>query len=417
MELLLVTLGTAGDVHPFVALGSELKRRNHRVVLVTNEHFRPVAERVGLDFQGIGSADHYRCVLANPDIWRPVRGFRILIQELILGSMRAVFDAIERLGNERTVLVAPCFIYGARIAREKFSIPLATLVLQPASVWSTVEPSLTASVPWSSYLPRSLQSLFARGLEHFFLEPLLAPETNRFRRELGFSPVQRILAAWQYSPDRVIGLFPEWFAPHASDWPSQLIQTGFISHENLDPLPMPRELENFLSRGEAPIVFTPGSGNCHASKFFEVAAAACRKLQQRGLFLTGYANQLPKNLPDGVRHFEYAPFDKTFPSCKALVHHGGIGTLAKGLAAGLPQLIMPMAFDQPDNARRLKRLGAGDLILPKHFTPDRVADKLGRMIRSDDLNQRCRTLSSRIDTGAALNGTCSIIESLPRVES
>ncbi|MGR9106948.1 MAG: glycosyltransferase [Gammaproteobacteria bacterium] len=414
MDVLLVTLGTAGDVDPFLAIGCELKRRSHHVTLVSNDYFRPAAERMGLDFEGFGSIEHYRSVLADPDIWHPVRGYRILLRELFLGSMRPAFEVIERLRNNRSVLVAPCYLYGARIAAEKFSLPLATVVLQPASLWSTERPSIFSSVSWHRFIPLRLQGLLAKALAHFYLEPQLAPETRQFRRELGLPHADRIATRWPYSPDRVIGLFPEWFASPVPDWPPQFIQTGFVSHEGFDPMPIPGDLEEFLADGEAPIAFTPGSGNCQARNFFEVALEVCHRLRQRGLFLTGFREHLPLPLPAGIRHFEYLPFSRVFPRCKAIVHHGGIGTLAKGLAAGIPQLIMPIAYDQPDNALALKRLGTGDLICQQDFNPDRVADTLGRMIDSPLMISRCRSFSAKTDTRTALDETCSVIESLRR---
>lgn len=417
MDVLLVTLGTAGDVHPFVALGSELKKRNHRVTLVTNEVFQPLAERLGLHFTGIGSVDHFQSVLANPNIWSPVRGFKILAEELILGCMRPTFEAIESLSCDQTVVIAPCFLFGARIAQEKFSLPLATVILQPSSVWSTARPTSISSLSWSRFLPGTLQSLMAMALRDYFLEPLLTPETNRFRSELGLPPAKRIATDWLYSPDRVIGLFPNWFAVPASDWPPQLIQTGFVSHERHDPFPIADACQAFLAEGEPPIAFTPGSGNLHASQFFKVAVAACQRLNQRGLLLTGFQDHLPGALPDGIRHFDYVPFDGVFPLCKAVVHHGGIGTLSKALVAGIPQLVMPMAYDQPDNAQRLKQLGVGDLIRPKRFKTDAVVQKLDDLIGSDIRRQRCKSISTRIDSAEAIAETCAIIESLGPVQT
>ena len=103
------------------------------------------------------------------------------------------------------------------------------------------------------------------------------------------------------------------------------------------------------------MVFVAGSGNRQATRFFSAAVEACHRLGCRGMLLTRYAEQCPQRLPPGVRHFDYAPLSHVLPRAAALVHHGGIGTAAQGLASGRPQLVMPMTFDQPDNASRLVR--------------------------------------------------------------
>ena len=135
--------------------------------------------------------------------------------------------------------------------------------------------------------------------------------------------------------------------------------------------PLPPAVERFLEEGSPPLVFVPGSANRQASRFFRTAVDACQYLGRRGLLLTRYRAQLPAVLPKEVLWFDYVPLGRLLPRALGLVHHGGIGTAAQGLAAGLPQLIMPMAYDQPDNANRLESLGVARTIWPKSFTGPR----------------------------------------------
>ena len=94
-------------------------------------------------------------------------------------------------------------------------------------------------------------------------------------------------------------------------------------------------------------------------------------------------------MPAGIRHFNSLPFSRVFARCAAVVHHGGVGTAAQGLAAGVPQLIMPMAHDQPDQAQRLKRLGVGDYLVPRKFVAGAVAAKLDVLLTSDGVAASC----------------------------
>ena len=112
--------------------------------------------------------------------------------------------------------------------------------------------------------------------------------------------------------------------------------------------------------------------------------------------MTRYPEQIPAALPPGIRHVAYVPFGQVLPRCKALVHHGGIGTVAQGLAAGVPQFVMAMSHDQPDNGYRLARLGVGVYVYPKAFTPGRVADALARLTSSPEVGTACRACRARI---------------------
>ena len=143
--------------------------------------------------------------------------------------------------------------------------------------------------------------------------------------------------------------------------------TGFPLYDEGDVAPLSADLQRFLEAGDPPIAFTPGSANWQGRHFLTESAGACRLLGRRGILLTRHREHVPDPLPPGVIHVDFAPFSRLLPRCAAVVHHGGIGSAAQGLAAGVPQLAMPMAHDQLDNATRLKRLGVARWVAQKAF--------------------------------------------------
>ena len=142
----------------------------------------------------------------------------------------------------------------------------------------------------------------------------------------------------------------------------------------------------------------------HGHEFFSEAVAACKRLRQRGVLLTRHPEQLPDRLPDEVLHVEFVPLSWLAPRSAAIVHHAGIGTLAQGLAAGIPHLAMPMSHDQPDNAARLRRLGVGLTLPPKQFRTPRIAAALDELLGSSEVLARCRGLADRFDAGRPWSG-------------
>ena len=150
------------------------------------------------------------------------------------------------------------------------------------------------------------------------------------------------------------------------------------------------------------------------AEFFRVSAEVCRASGRRGLLLTQFPEQLPARLPETVRHFHYVPFSEVLPRAAAFVHHGGIGTIAQGLAGGVPQLVVPLAHDQPDNAIRVRGLGVGEMLLPKHYQVETVLRRLDEMLGSAAIRENCRRRSRDLSAGSALERTCELIEGLGR---
>lgn len=413
MKILLVPVGSHGDVHPFVGIGRELKARGHAVTMICNGYFRELAEREGLNLVELGTAEQYRQAIEDPDIWHPTRGPKKVFEWAMLGILRPMYQLIEQHhepGN--TVMAAAGLGLGARVAHDKLKIPMATVHLQPVVFRSLSDPPRLPGAPLPQWAPDIYKRLFFWIVDNIFVDPILLPKLNGFRAELGLPPVKRVMQDWWHAPQRVIGLFPEWYAGMPDGWPQQFRCAGFPLYDERGVAAMSPEVEAFLQAGPPPIAFTPGSAHRHAQDFFHESAEACHMLGRRGILLTRFPENIPARLPEDVLHAPYVPFGELLPRTAALVHHGGIGTLAQGLAAGIPQLVMPLSHDQPDNAMRLDRLGVSDSLPPKRYRAAAVAKKLRRLLESPEVAAACKAVARKFEGARSRETACDLIEGL-----
>ncbi|GAA1635427.1 glycosyltransferase [Georgenia ruanii] len=406
MRVVLATVGSAGDVAPIVAIGTVLAGRGHRVSVLTNPHFRAMVEDAGLELAPIGTAAAYDRALADPDLWHPTRGLRTIARAAILPAVRPMYDYLAGLDAARTVLAATALAFGPRLAQERLGFRLVTLHLQPAPLLSAYDNPEMAGVRLPGWLPVRAQAWRLELGERRVVDPLLTPGLGAVRAELGLAPVSRVLGRWIHSPDRAVGLFPDWFAPPRPDWPANLVLTGFPGGADgpLDP-----GLAAFLAAGEPPVVITVGSAMAHAPGVLGEAVAAVRRAGRRAVVLTQFRDQLPPRLPPEVRHVAWAPLGRLLPHAAALIHHAGVGTAAQALAAGVPQLVVPFAHDQPDNANRLCRLGVAERVSPRRFRAPRAAAALRRLL-DPAVAARCAGYADRVDFRLAAARAGDVIE-------
>ena len=224
--------------------------------------------------------------------------------------------------------------------------------------------------------------------------------------------MHRFMNRWCHSPDCVLGLFPEWYAPLQVDWPANTHLTGFPLWDESAVAHRDDQLQQFLESGTPPLVFTPGTAMRHGKDFFRVAVAASDQLGQRAILLSRYDAHIPGDLPAGIIHFPYVPFSQLLSQAAVLVHHGGIGSTAQALACGIPQLIMAMAFDQPDNANRVRRLGVGYGLSRGEFQLPRVKNMLENLLDSKEISVRCRHVAARFAGARPREGAADRIEQL-----
>ena len=161
------------------------------------------------------------------------------------------------------------------------------------------------------------------------------------------------------------------------------------------------------------MLFTAGS-EAKLDAFFSDSIKVAQLAGVRALFVGKHRTPVFDQLPAHVRHAAWVPFPAVLPHCSAVVHHGGIGTLAHAVKAGIPQLVVPHAHDQPDHALRVERLGLGRSPYPEKYRAARAATIRRELMESGVIRRRCREYGSRIDSAAALEKACSLLESLGR---
>jgi rhamnosyltransferase subunit B len=411
MNVLLVTFGSSGDVNPIIGLGLALQRAGMEATVMTNGFFEAEVRSAGLEFVSVSTADEYESIAACSDLWHPRRGLA-RVADAWVQLLSPTYEAIrDHYVPGRTVVAASGQSFGARVAQEHLGVPLATVQMQPAVFRSLYDTPRLPIGPSTEWQPRWIKRLVYR-LADWFLDRELAAPVNAFRRQFQLPPVRRVMADWWLSPQRVIGLFPDWFGAPQPDWPPHSLLSGFPLYDGATDGSLPAEAEQFLDGGEPPVVFTAGTAMRHGETFFRAAVEACGLLARRGLLLTGYSQQLPTNLPRAVRAFDYLPFGPLLPRCAAIVHHGGIGTTSQSLAAGIPQLIMPMAFDQPDNAARAERLGVARVLAPRAFRAPAVASALEQLIDQPPVAAACRRWAPRCTDPQRLDIACEAIREL-----
>ncbi len=411
-HILLLPFGTSGSVFPFIWLGRKLVERGHRVTMITSPAYEASALKAGLEFLA-PDGDSLEEMLADPAMWMPGGGARVgfIHASRATAPLNAAVERVIAASGKPDLLVAPMVSFGARLAREKQAIPLITVHLYPAAMMSAAEvPLVYPSIRLLRLLPYWLRkACFAlpSPFDRFAL-----PAVRKACLEAGVPPPRRLWKAWHHSPDGVLALYPDWYGSPQPDWPHNTFQWDFPLEDLAEEFPLESNLARFLEAGESPVLFTAGSGHFHARPFFETATKLVRHAGCRAVFLTKDIDQVPPEIPDSIFVSTYAPFSQLLPRSRVMVHHGGIGTLSQCLKAGVPQLIVAMSIDQPDNAERIAKLGAGLGMNARRFTFDKGLPLLNRCLNDDSLRLQAQKFAARLRNRPKIEGLMEWLESV-----
>ncbi|KAF2661950.1 glycosyltransferase family 1 protein [Lophiostoma macrostomum CBS 122681] len=438
LNVVIHVVGSRGDVQPFVALGKVLKETyNHRVRLATHPTFKDFVTENGLEFFSIGGdpAELMAFMVKNPglmpgfdtlrsgDVGKRRRG----IAEILRGTWRSCIETGDGLGTDplkQTVeewmgveasLPEPLkkpFVADAIIANppsfghihcaEKLGIPLHMMFTMP---WSPTQqfPHPLANIQ-SSNADASITNFMSYTLVDMLTWQGLGDIINRFRRDsLGLDSISMIWAPGMLARLKIPYTYC-WspaLIPKPSDWANHISISGFYFlnlASNYTPEPA---LAEFLAAGEPPVYIGFGSivvddPNAMTNMIFEaVKLTGRRALVSKGWGGLG-ADEL--GIPEGVFMLGNCPHDWLFKHVSAVVHHGGAGTTAAGIAAGRPTVVVPFFGDQPFWGAMTAKAGAGPLPIPyKDLTAEKLADAIKEALKPESLD-RAKELSQKIST-------------------
>lgn len=390
-HIVIATVGSLGDLFPFLAVGQVLRRRGHRVTVATHAVHRDMVVQAGLAFHdasGMPEPDDREAFTARA--FHPWHGPAFVVRDFAAADVRASYQRLLPLCTTADLLVTSTLAFAGQILGETFEaagrLQWRSALLAPASFLSVHDMPATGlaavdvPVRASPLAARTLQWL-ARRVTHGWTEPV-----RQFRRELGLAPESPRgdpFHRGQHAPGGVLALYSELLGAPQPDWPPNVHVCGFARYAQPDH-PDPA-LQAFLDAGPPPLVFSLGSTAVHAGEaFLRDSLRAALSLGQRAVLFTGspaMRARLPQALPGTIHCVDYAPHAALFPRAAVVVHHGGIGTSAEALRAGVPMLVVPHGFDQPDNAVRLERIGVAEILPVSRYRAEPAAAHLRRLLQ------------------------------------
>jgi UDP:flavonoid glycosyltransferase YjiC (YdhE family) len=422
LRIVLSNIGTFGDTNPLVALALELRRRGHTPVMALPAVYIPKVVPLGLEFHAVRPDIDPTNTLLVEMVYDVNKGTETGLRKFLFPVLRETYADLLAAATKPVradLMLLGELNYAGPLVAEATGIPWASYVLAPFSFFSAYDPPVLPPYPRLARadklvgMGRAMRRM-ARFVTRKWPEPIY-----ELRRELGLPMGPNPLFDAKHSPELVLALFSHVLGVEQKDWPPNVLTTGFCFYD-ADPnqphaVALPENLERFLAAGEPPVVFTLGSAAVLAAgDFYEQSASAAQRAGVRAVLLVGNdpRNRPQQPLPESICVADYAPYSALFPRASLVVHQGGVGTTAQCLRAGRPMLIMPYSHDQPDNARRMQRLGVARVIQRASYQSARVARDMRAMLAEPEYEREAQIAEQDLAREDGVRTACDALEQL-----
>ncbi len=388
-RILLINLGSLGDLHPFIGMALILKKAGFEVSLASNPAHVPRIEAAGI--KGFGVRPNLDP--QDPEIIKvvmtPIRGPEILHRKYIFPASEEAIEDILPLAKNSDLIITGMLGYTIPTVSELSKVPWAMAMLAPIGYWSAIDPPSVPPIPFMrslKFLGPTFFKIFYRVI--FFFSKSWAAPLQKVRKKYGLKEQPNpLLPSTLTSGALNLALFSEHFAPPQADWPRDLKQIGFIEYDGFESeAPLKKELLDFLKGGEAPILLTLGSTNVfEPGKIYDVFYETIISMKKRAIMSVSHRDltQYRERFKDSQVHVtDYIPYGQIMPQCSVIVHQGGIGTTGQCLRAGKSSVILASVNDQVDNARHVEEIGAGVFLKLNKLNTQKLKDSLEKCLNA-----------------------------------
>jgi len=411
-RIAIATIGTQGDVQPYVALSLALQKRGYSVVLGAPNDFREMIEGCGLEFFSLGS--HIQNFVKQSNLDEVVsKSLLVNAPQLMRQGQKIVEIAARRsweMAQGADLLMANMNTTFCIDIGEALNIPVVMSALQPLTATSEFPivaydgPDLGPAFNYISHAPMNWQQMFYDWPRNKLRKELMGMEP---RRKGGFfkdNDGKDLPALYAYSTQ---------ISNRPDDWPDTAHVTGYWQLEDQNDWQPSESFKQFLANGSEPIYVGFGSMPFGAERNTQILKEAVAKWGGRLVVGRGWGGINPDDLPDNIYAIRRAPHDKLFKYVCGVVHHGGAGTTSAGLHAGKPTLVVPQTMDQPFWGRRIHSLGCGPKPIPlRKLTADDLAYSLRQLATNPSYKATSEKVASNL---AAEDGCARAVETLGEI--
>jgi sterol 3beta-glucosyltransferase len=417
MRIAIIALGSQGDVQPYIALGKGLKAAGYDVRLLTHENFEGLVTSHGLAFYPMQG--NVQELIETPEMRELAEKGNFITLTLRTAkeskqvAIRWAQAGLEACRGMDLLIAGVGGLYLALAIAEKLEIPLLQAFVFPFTPTKTFPGILFpqslnrwgGTVNWLSH--QALRQIIWQGSragDTAARQQVLNLPTSPF-----FGPHQ---SPYLHRLPTLYGFSPSVIAK-PSDWRNTVV-TGYWFLDAAPDWTPPPNLENFLQAGSPPVYVGFGSmGNRNPEETADLVLQALDKTGQRAILSAGWSGMRTKNLPDNAFLINSVPHTWLFPRVAAVIHHGGAGTTAAGLRAGVPTVIIPFFGDQGFWGQRVADLGVGTAPIPrKQLTVDRLAQAIQTVVGDRFMRQRAADLGAKIRSEDGVTNAVAMIQKL-----
>jgi sterol 3beta-glucosyltransferase len=419
MHIAILASGSRGDVQPYIALGKGLLDAGHAVKILTHDSYEKQVRSYGLDFaelkgnpQEVAESEEMLKLLEKGNFLAINAHTSKIVKE---ATQHWAKDGLVACKDAELLVAGVGGLFVAYALAEKLNIPLLQAyvfpftptkdfpaALVPKSVAqfgggaNRLSHQMFRQIMWQS--SRAADTLVRKNILDLPPAPFMGPYSSpRF---------QQLPVLYGFSPSVL---------PQPSDWQNAKV-TGYWFLDAANDWTPPKALTNFLQKGSPPVYIGFGSmGSRKPEETANLVLQALEQSKQRAILLSGWSGMRKENMPDSVFLVDSVPHSWLFPKVAAVVHHGGAGTTAAGLRAGVPSIVIPFFGDQPFWGERVATLGVGPKPIPrKQLTAEKLVSVIQTAVTDQEMRQCAAALGKKIQAENGIANAVAVINQIAK---